>query len=323
MNQIIDKLNDKAIFITGASGLICSTLIDQLMHYNAQGYKIHVYAISRNEEYAYERFYTYWKNPLFTFIRHDVVEPLSMKKPIDYIIHGASNASPKRYVTDPVGTMKANIWGIANLLDLAKEAKARLLYISSGEIYGEGDGRDFTEDYSGYVNSLIPRSCYPSSKRASETLCVSYKEQYNTNVVIARPCHIYGMDTRRDDRAFAQFLRSAKEGKDIILKSAGKQVRSYCHVEDCASALLYILLRGVNGEAYNIANRESVLSIKELSELIAEVGKVKMVYDTSLKEILKGCSTIQRAVLDPSKLEKLGWKALIGLREGINKILTI
>ena len=323
MDYIINKLNGKSVLITGASGLICSTLIDRMMYYNSQGYKIHICAISRNEEYAYKRFNVYWNDPLFTFISHDVIEPLSMGKPIDYIVHGASNASPKRYSTDPVGTMKANIWGIANLLELAKETKARLLYISSGEIYGEGDGRDFTENYSGYVNSLIPRSCYPSSKRASETLCISYKEQYGADVVIARPCHIYGMDTGRDDRAFAQFLRSAKEGKDIVLKSTGKQVRSYCHVEDCASALLCILVCGVNGEAYNIANRESALSIKELAEIIAEVGKVKLVYNTSFKEELKGCSSVQRAVLDPSKLEKLGWKPLISLREGINKILAI
>ena len=126
MDYIINKLNGKSVLITGASGLICSTLIDRMMYYNSQGYKIHICAISRNEEYAYKRFNVYWNDPLFTFISHDVIEPLSMGKPIDYIVHGASNASPKRYSTDPVGTMKANIWGIANLLELAKETKARL-----------------------------------------------------------------------------------------------------------------------------------------------------------------------------------------------------
>lgn len=169
----------------------------------------------------------------------------------------------------------------------------------------------------------MPRSCYPSSKRAAETLCISYKEQYGIDVVIARPCHIYGRDTERDDRAFAQFLRYAKEGKDIVLKSEGRQVRSYCYVNDCVSALLYILLRGVNGEAYNIANRESTLSIKDLANMIAEMGGVGVVYDFSMNGSLKGCSVVKRAVLDPSKIEKLGWRPLTDLRKGISDILTL
>ena len=217
-----DNLRNKNILITGASGLICSSIIDLLMRYNEQGTHISIYAMSRNEKYAHKRFEAYWGNPLFSFICHNVIEPFSLDIPFDYMVHGASNASPKRYATDPVGTMKSNLGGGSNLLELAKEKKARLLYISSGEVYGEGDGSDFTEDYSGYVDCLNPRACYPSSKRASETLCVSYKEQYGVDVVIARPCHIYGSDIERDDRAFAQFLRKAKGSvSDSYITSAG------------------------------------------------------------------------------------------------------
>lgn len=279
--------------------------------------------MSRNEKYAHKRFEAYWGNPLFSFICHNVIEPFSLDIPFDYMVHGASNASPKRYATDPVGTMKSNLGGGSNLLELAKEKKARLLYISSGEVYGEGDGSDFTEDYSGYVDCLNPRACYPSSKRASETLCVSYKEQYGVDVVIARPCHIYGSDIERDDRAFAQFLRKAKAGEDILLKSDGSQVRSYCHVDDCASALLYILLRGINGKAYNIANRDSVLSIKELAELIAQTVGVKIMYDIPSNSESKGYSKVQRAVLDSSLLESLGWRPQISLKEGLRRVLGI
>lgn len=317
VEMLVDNLRNKSILITGASGLICSAFIDLLMRYNIQGVTIKIYAVSRNEEYARKRFEPYWENPLFTFICHDVIEPLSLDITLDYIIHGASNASPKRYATDPVGTMKSNLWGVANLLELAKEKKARLLYISSGEVYGEGDCTDFTEIYSGYVNCLSPRACYPSSKRASETLCVSYKEQYGVDVVMARPCHIYGSDIDRDDRAFAQFLRRVRGGEDVVMKSEGRQVRSYCHVEDCASALLYILLRGLNGNAYNIANRDSVVSIKELAEMIARLGGVHVVLDIPSNQEAKGYSVIQRAVLDPSKLEHLGWRPRISLEEAL------
>lgn len=324
MDQMIKELYSKHILITGASGLICSAFIDSLMRYNIwQKANIKIYAVSRNEEYARKRFEAYWENPLFSFIRHDVIEPFTLDFPIDYMIHGASNASPKRYATDPVGTMKSNLWGVSNLLELAKEKKTRLLYISSGEVYGEGDGSDFSESYSGYVDCLNPRACYPSSKRASETLCVSYKEQYGVDVVIARPCHIYGSDIERDDRAFAQFLRKAKAGEDILLKSDGSQVRSYCHVDDCASALLYILLRGINGKAYNIANSDSVLSIKELAELIAQTVGVKIMYDIPSNSESKGYSKVQRAVLDSSLLESLGWRPQISLKEGLRRVLGI
>lgn len=321
VETLVSNLRNKSILITGASGLICSAFIDLLMRYNKQGVTIKIYAMSRNEKYARKRFEPYWENPLFTFICHDVIEPLSLDITLDYIIHGASNASPKRYATDPVGTMKSNLWGVANLLELAKEKKARLLYISSGEVYGEGNGTDFTEIYSGYVNCLNSRACYPSSKRASETLCVSYKEQYGVDVVMARPCHIYGSDIDRDDRAFAQFLRKVRDGKDVVMKSEGRQVRSYCYVEDCASALLYILLRGENGEAYNIANRDSVVSIKELAEMIARLGGVRVVLDIPSSQEAMGYSTVQRAVLNPSKLEHLGWRPRISLEEALKNYI--
>lgn len=120
-----------------------------------------------------------------------------------------------------------------------------------------------------------------------------------------------------------KFLRKAKAGEDILLKSDGSQVRSYCHVDDCASALLYILLRGINGKAYNIANRDSVLSIKELAELIAQTVGVKIMYDIPSNSESKGYSKVQRAVLDSSLLESLGWRPQISLKEGLRRVLGI
>ena len=321
ISAMLAAFQSKTVLVTGASGLIGSAFVDLLMDLNKHEAVIQVYAISRNRSYAERRFKAYWNDPLFTYLRHDVLDSLSLNTPIDYIVHGASNASPKRYAEDPVGTMKTNLWGVANLLELARDKQARLLYISSGEVYGEGDGTDFTETYSGYVNPLNPRSCYPSSKRSSETLCVVYKEQFGVDVVIARPCHIYGSDIERDDRAFAQFLRKAKVKEDIILKSKGQQVRSYCYVADCASALLYILLKGENGEAYNIANRHSVLSIKQLAEMIASAAGTQVVYDLPSEQESKGYSVIQRAVLDPSKLEALGWQPYYSLHDIISRLI--
>ena len=164
--------------------------------------------------------------------------------------------------------------GVSNLIEygLAHHMK-RFVYISSGEVYGEGDRRPFDEAYSGYVNCMTPRSCYPSSKRAAETLCVSYAEEYGADVVIARPCHVYGPNfSDKDNRVYAQFIRNILNDSDIIMKSTGGQFRSWCYVVDCVSAILYVLLKGEKEQVYNIADSQSVVMVC-LLEFIAD-GRV-------------------------------------------------
>jgi nucleoside-diphosphate-sugar epimerase len=321
-----DKLGNKSILITGATGLICSFLIDVLMFRNEHfENNISIYALSRNLDYAKDRFDAYWNNPRFNYIQQDIIEGITLDKPIDFIIHGATNAFPAAYAEDPVGTMKANLWGVDNLLQYAIKTKVqRVLYISSGEVYGEGNGEDFVESYSGYVDCLNPRSCYTSAKRAAETLCVSYLDQYNVDTVIARPCHIYGANfTETDNRAFAQFLRNVLDKKDVVLKSKGTQYRSYCYVADCIPALLTILLKGNSGDAYNIANKDSNVSIAQLAEIIATIGKQTVVYDIPSDLEKKGYSVITRAVLNSDKLESLGWKSEYSLTDSIQRIVQM
>jgi nucleoside-diphosphate-sugar epimerase len=224
-----------------------------------------------------------------------------------------------------VGTIKANLWGLSNLLDYSTHVKSkRVLYISSGEIYGEGDGNDFVESYSGYIDPLNPRSCYPSSKRAAETLCASYSHQYDADVVIARPCHIYGPTiTDSDNRAFAQFIRNVLLKQDIVLKSNGAQCRSYCYVADCVSALLTILLSGEKGMAYNISDKKSNISIAELAKTIALAGCQNIVFNIPPSEEQRGYSVISRSILNSDKLESLGWKANYTLPDGIRRTIQI
>jgi nucleoside-diphosphate-sugar epimerase len=221
--------------------------------------------------------------------------------------------------------MKANILGLSNLLDFGtKKNIKRVLYVSSGEVYGEGDKNDFTESYSGYIDYLNSRSCYPASKRAAETLCISYSCQYNTDVVIARPCHIYGPTfTESDNRAFAQFIRNTLAKENVVLKSKGEQYRSYCYVADCVSALLVVLLYGETKNAYNIANKDSNITITELAHYIASVGNRKVVFDIPTNEEQRGYSVISRSVLNAEKLEGLGWQAKYSLSEGIKRTIRI
>lgn len=302
-----EKLSEANILVTGATGLIGGCLVETLMMNPNRDY--HVYASGRNEERARLRFKDFADNPAFHFVKYDVMQPLQSDVRFDYIIHAASNASPNFFTKSPVEVIKSNIDGVDHLMDYGlNHGMKRFLYVSSGEVYGEGDGRVFTEDYSGYVDCAKPRSCYPSSKRAAETLCVSYAAEYGAGVVISRPCHTYGPHfTEQDNRVYAQFIRNVLRGEDIVMKSTGEQFRSWCYVVDCVSALLYILLKGTNGEAYNIADAESNISIRELAETIASIGGKKVVIDVPNADEKRGFNPVTKSVFSTEKLESLGW----------------
>ena len=313
-----DKLSGCNILVTGATGLIGGCLVESLMMNPNRDY--HVYASGRNEERARKRFAEFAEDKAFHFIQHDVMLPLQSDVDFDYIIHAASNASPNFFAQKPVEVIKSNIDGVANLMEYGlTHGMKRFLYVSSGEVYGEGDGRVFTEDYSGYVDPAKPRSCYPSSKRAAETLCVSYAAEYGADVVIARPCHVYGPHfTEQDNRVYAQFIRNVLRGEDIVMKSTGEQFRSWCYVVDCASALLHILLKGGSGEAYNIADANSNISIRELAETIAKIGGKKVVIDMPDADEQKGFNVVTKSVFSTEKLELLGWRAQSNMLDGLS-----
>ena len=316
-----EKIARTNILIAGATGLIGSCLVDFLM--KNPGLNYNVYALGRNECRANQRFSDFFDNEAFHFIKFDVTKPLDKEICFDYIIHTASDANPQFYATQPVEVMKANVNGVINMMEygLGHDMK-RFLYVSSGEIYGEGNGGVLSEEYSGYVDCMKPRSCYPSSKRAAETLCVSYIEEYGADAVIARPCHVYGPHfTDNDNRVYAQFIRNVLDGNDIVMKSNGEQLRSWCYVIDCVSALLYILLKGENGHAYNIADKNSCITIKALAEMIAKIEgkKVNVVVPTDSES--KGYNVVTNSVFSTAKLESLGWSVSGSMEEKLRKTI--
>lgn len=314
MELPFDKLCGCNILVTGATGLIGGCLVEALMLNPSRDYA--VYACGRNIERAKKRFAEFFEDTSFHFIQHDVTTPFISEVHFDYIIHAASNASPNFFANHPVEVMKSNLYGVANLMDYGlMHGLKRFLYVSSGEVYGEGDGREFTEDYSGYVDPISPRSCYPSAKRAAETLCVSYAAEYGVDVVIARPCHIYGpYFTESDNRVYAQFIRNVLNDEDIVLKSTGEQYRSWCYVVDCVSALFHILLKGDCGQAYNIADNTSNIPIKELARLIATIGGRNIIFEIPEESEKKGYNVVTQSVFSLEKIKSLGWKTIGSLK---------
>lgn len=310
-----EELNNCNILIAGATGLIGSCLVEVLMARPNRSYS--VYAMGRNLMRMKLLFDKYKTEEGFHVLIGDVTKPLSIQQPIHYIIHAASGAAPSDFSNHPVEVMKANVNGIMNLMEYGIQHQLkRFLYISSGEVYGEGDGRVFTEDYSGYVDCNTPRSCYPSSKRAAETLCASYAAEYGVDVVIVRPCHIYGPNfTDTDNRVYAQFIRNILKGEDIIMKSTGEQSRSWCYVVDCVSALLFVMLKGGSGEVYNIADPASIYTIRQLAEMLAEIGHCRVVMEVPSEMEKKGYNPVQKSVFSINKLDGLGWKVSGSMKE--------
>lgn len=321
----LETIFDSTILVTGATGMICSSVVDILVRLNRRyNAGITIYLAGRNRERLEARFSPFVSGQDYSFVYHDATKSQEFSIHADYVIHGASNANPAVYSKEPVETMLANIIGLNDLLAWAARINSkRILYISSSEVYGNiNEVRAYKEDDYGYVDILNQRACYPSAKRAAETLCVAYGEEYGVDTVIVRPGHIYGPSiSDTDSRASAQFTRKAASGEDIVMKSAGLQMRSYCYTLDCASAILAVLLRGERGNAYNISNKESISSISDIANALAKAVDRKVVYENASELEKKGYNMMSNSSLDATKLEQLGWRALFDLQQGATRTL--
>ena len=317
----IEQLHGKRFLITGATGLIGVMLIDALM---ALG-DVQVYAVGRNKERARTRLGEYFANPHFVFVEQDVCQPFAETLQVDYVIPGASNTHPMAYSQYPVETMLINLKGAEHALELAHRCGATVLYLSTVEIYGNAMGEElFAEDYTGQLNLATSRSCYTESKRACEALCQSYLAEKGVQVKIVRLSRIFGptlLDT--DSKASSQFIRRAIQGEDIVLKSEGNQYFSYTYVADAVAALIYVLLHGHMGEAYNISCESCNVHLKEFARLCAAYNGRQVVFDLPSETERKGFSIATQAILDNTKLKQLGFHPHYTIENAIRRTIEI
>lgn len=321
----MEALKGRSILITGATGTIGSFLVDMLVRYSRlNDLDITICAAGRDPQRLYKQYSRFSEVKVLPY---DMNQPIEFDIHSDYIIHGAGNAHPAAFIGDPVGTIMGNVAGTYGILEYGREHGCRrFLYISSGEVYGQGDMSldEFDESYGGFVDPVSPRSCYPSSKRTAENLCVCYSGHLGMETVIVRPCHTYGPRiTAADNRAHAQFIRNALEGKDIVMKSPGRQLRSYNYVADCASAVLTVLINGNREEAYNIANPDVRLTIADLAGVIAKAVGRNVIFEAPDAADIAGRTPIAKQVLSSRKLEALGWSGAYTIEEGIRHTIDI
>lgn len=324
----ISILKSESVLITGATGLIGSGIVDFLLYLNKElNYQIKIIATGRNKNKLKKRFYKDINSEFLILETLDLENNMKSffeeKRPT-YVIHAASGADPKSFDNNPVDIMMSNFIGCNNLLKGCLSTNVKnFLYISSGEVYGKLDSKymPFEENMVGYLDFNDVRSCYPESKRATETLCNSFCKQYNQTITIARPSHIFGPNfTNGDSRVSADFFRKAINNEKIEIHSSGLQYRTYTYIFDCVTALLTILVNGKSREAYNVTNTSNGITLRDFGEKIAYHSGVDFVVKNDSKN---DRGNMINAAYSNVKLKKLGWTPIVDIELGIETTLKI
>lgn len=314
----------KKFLVTGATGMLGAFVIDMLMYMNdTENANIDIWALGRDEDKLKKRFASNVPSERLHFVIQDVTRPITLTDKMDYILHFAGDGYPAAFFDHPVETMTPAFIGTYSLLQYASQIKdCRFLLASTGEVYGQiGDKEQIGEKDLGYIDLNSFRSCYPTAKMAAESLCVSFAHEYEVDAVIARFSHVYGgCMSEKDNRATAQFIRNAFEGQDIVLCSEGKQMRSYTYVADAIIGAMTILIGGETGQAYNVANKQSRITVGEFAKIVAEACNVKLRFDIAVKI---GETPITFAVLDSSKIEQIGYVGRYSIKEGITRAIRV
>lgn len=323
-----ELFRNKVVLISGANGFLPAYLVETFMALDPS-WGTSVIALVRNPEKATKRFPHLMSNPRFKLIVQDVSITFDIEEKVDFIIHAASQASPKYYGVDPVGTLSANVLGTINLMKIAvKNNVESFLYFSSGEVYGEvrADQIPISEDVFGYLDCTNVRACYGESKRMGENICVSYLAQYGVKAKIVRPAHTYGPGMALDDgRVFADFVSNIVKRQNIVLNSDGSAVRPFCYLRDATLGYLRVLVDGVDGQAYNIGNPYQEYSMLDLAQelvgLYPQFGLNVVVNNPNAgKSYLK--SPIKRISLSIEKVMQLGWNPEITVKEGFKRTIS-
>ncbi len=320
-----EYFRNKTVLVTGATGLIGKQIVKALLLANSKlETNINVIALARNPQKVKDIFGS-TKNNKIKFIYQDIEKNLNYSKNVDDIIHTANSTSSSSFVETPVETISSIVQGTKNILNFAIKSKAKsVVYLSSMEVYGEiplTREEPLSENDLGYIDILKPRSSYQEGKRTAECLCSAYAHEYKVPVKIARLAQTIGAGVDYDDnRVFAQFARNIVEKQDIVLKTKGETIRSYCYITDAVVAILSMLEKGENGESYNVANPKTTCSIKEMAQMLCEKYlSSKLVVNIDDRFFP---STTKYYLSTTKYYRESGWEPLIDIETSFSRLIS-
>ena len=321
-----EKLKGKSILITGAYGMIASYLVFMCIYLNeVHDYGIRIIAAVRSQEKLRERFGDFVNRDYFSVYLTSIETDIRIASNVDFIVHAAGLASSQYHCSIPIEVMMPNVLGTIQLLKLAEEKKSEsFLLFSTGEVYGKVTGREeIDETVYGAVDTLDLRNCYCESKRLAEAFCGAWWAEKKVPARIARIAHTYGptMDIENDTRVFAAFVSDVIHGRNIAMDSDGSSKRPFTYIADAVAGYFTILLKGENGEAYNVCNEEEFLSIKTLAEILAGLfpdKNISIVRKTARNE---KNATVNNIAIRSRKLQMLGWNCKYDTEEGLRRTI--
>lgn len=321
------ELEGKTIAVTGSTGLLGACMVRCLLALKVQrGINLHVVAVARNMEKAVRLFGKEQEELSYYQYDFSSTEPFQPKRKVDYLFHFAAPTASKDFVEKPVETMNTVYMGMQNILNYAEQAKLESLVLASTlEVYGTitDDSTPLTEDKQGYLDPMATRSSYPLAKRAAEGLCHNYAVEKQVKVKVARLAQTFGAGvSKQDNRVFAQFARSVIHNEDIILHTTGELSRCYCYTTDAISAMLYILLKGEDGTAYNVANEATYISILQMAELVAKTFNPDHVHVVIEMQEGLGYSPTTKLRLDTQRIQNLGWTPYYNIKEMFHRLIA-
>ncbi|MBO4336566.1 MAG: NAD-dependent epimerase/dehydratase family protein [Lachnospiraceae bacterium] len=316
-----ERMKGSTIVVTGATGLVGSMLVRSLACINrVHGLGMTIIPLIRSLKKAEGMFGQLLYRKDIRVICADVTDPLDIEGSVDFIIHCASVTASKTFVSKPVETIETSIRGTENILKLAREKQIKsMVYISSMEAFGITDpGLDrIREEDLGYIDVTNVRSSYSEGKRMCELLCTCYAYEYGVPVKAARLAQTFGAGVPAEEsRVFAQFIKSAMAGEDIVLHTRGESFGNYCYTADAVYGILTILLLGEHSNVYTVVNPETTIRIKDMAAMVAESfsqGRSKVVFDIPVDAGMYGYAPDVTMHLCADKLMTLGWKPVYGL----------